>query len=441
VIDGRYTARRARALAGFAGGVAVVAGAKTILRNADTEFAFRQNSDFLYLTGFDEPDAVLVLAPERTGERAVLFLRERDRAMETWNGKRLGVERAIEALGVDAAYPIGELGTRLPELLTGAQTLHYALGTDASMDRTIHEALATAQSLTRRKGRAPQSITDPSLVLHAMRSIKDAGEVETLRSATAITARGFDAAMRATRPGLYEYEVQALIEVQYRAGGAQSLAYQSIVAGGDNATILHYVTNRDRLEPGTLLLVDSGCELDGYASDVTRTWPVDGKFSPEQRAIYEIVLAAQAAAFERVRPGVRRNEFHDAAVRTIVAGLVELGLLRGSIDELIERDAYRDFYMHGTGHWLGLDVHDAGALRDADDLPVVLEPGMVTTVEPGIYIARDLDCDPRFKGIGVRIEDDLLVTANGYENLTLAIPKTIDEIEAIAGSAARVGAR
>jgi Xaa-Pro aminopeptidase len=429
-----YTERRGRALAAFEGGVALIPSARTIYRNNDSTYPFRQDSDFFYLTGFNEPDALLVLAPQHSEHRAVLFLRERDRAAEIWDGKRLGVERAQEALGVDAAYPIAELAQRLPDYLKGASSLHYAMGVDPATDRIVADALEAARTQARRKGRAPQAIVEPSLVLGAMRLIKSDDEIAILRRAAQITRAGFEAGMRATRPGTFEFEIQAIVEGEYRRAGAQSMAYESIVASGDNATVLHYVDNRDRLEAGALLLIDSGCELDCYATDVTRTWPIDGRFSPEQRALYEIVLATQEAAIAQVRPGVRRNVFHDTAIRTITEGLIEVGLLSGSVDENIERETYRDYYMHGTGHWLGLDVHDAGTYRDADDEPVPLSPGMVTTIEPGLYVHRDLRCDERFKGIGIRIEDDLLVTADGNENLTAAIPKTIEELEKIVGS-------
>jgi Xaa-Pro aminopeptidase len=435
-----YRERRAELLAALRGAAAVIPSARILPRNSDTDFPFRQNSDFFYLTGFDEPDAILVLAPEHPEHRSVLFLRKLDRAKEIWNGKRLGVERAVDQLGVDAAFPIDEFADRLPEYLRGAQSLQYALGADEATDRTIHQAIATARARTRNGGRAPLSIADPGTTLHAMRSMKSDDEIATLRRAAGITRAGHVAAMRATKPGLFEYELRAIMEFEYVRAGAQGVAYESIVASGDNATILHYVTNRDRLEPGTLLLVDSGCELDFYASDVTRTWPVDGRFTPEQRAIYEIVLAAHEASCAQVRPGIARNVFHDVAIRTIVAGLIDLKLLAGSIDENIESERYRDYYMHGTGHWLGLDVHDAGRYRDDADKPVAFAPGMVTTVEPGIYVRRDLDCDPRFKGIGVRIEDDLLVTADGHENFTDAIPKRVDELEALVGSGASVRA-
>ncbi len=435
-----FQERRARALQAFAGGVALVPSARTTYRSGDSSYAFRQNSDFHYLTGFDEPDALLVLAPERDDERCVLFLRKRDRAQEIWDGKRLGPERAREALGVDAAYPIDELAARLPDYLVGAASLHYGFAGDAETDRVVREALETARVRTRRHGRTPQTFVEPSLVLDEMRAIKGEDEIAILRRGAAVTRAGHVAAMRQTRPGIYEYEIQAILESEYRRGGAQSTAYESIVASGDNATVLHYVANRDRLESGALLLIDSGCELDCYASDVSRTWPIDGRFTPEQRALYAIVLAAQQAAIDRVGPGIARNEFHNAAVRTTTEGLIDLGLLNGSLDENLERERYRDYFMHGTGHWLGLDVHDAGPYRDADDRPVKFRPGMVTTVEPGIYVHRDLDCDERFKGIGIRIEDDILVTDGGNENLTAAIPKGIEELEAIVGSEARVPA-
>jgi len=429
-----YDQRRERLAETIAGGVAVIPSAKTILRNNDTPFAFRQDSDFYYLTGFDEPDAALVVSPEHPDHKTVLFLRPHDREHEIWDGARLGVERACEALGVDAAYPIAELAERLPEYLIGASVVHYTTGRDPVLDRVVHEALGAAHSRTRQKGLVPRTFADPGIVVHQMRLVKSDRELALVRRAADITRLGFVAGMRATRPGAYEYEIEAIMETEYHRNGAQHVAYESIVGSGDNATTLHYVRNRDRLEPGSLLLVDSGCELDYYATDVTRTWPVDGRFLPEQRAIYELVLAAQEAAIAQVRPGVRRNAFHDAAVRTVTEGLIELGLLSGSLDENVEEKRYRQYFMHGTGHWLGLDVHDVGSYRDEEDEPVRLRPGMITTVEPGIYVRRDLDCAERFKGIGVRIEDDILVTAEGNENLTAAIPKTVDELESIVGS-------
>ena len=429
-----YSDRRKRALEGFAGGTAVIPSAKLLLRNNDTEYPFRQNSDFYYLTGFDEPDAVLVLAPEHPEHHSILFLRERDRTNEIWNGKRLGVEAAVETLGVDAAYPIGELKQRLPQYLGGAKTMWYSLGHDDAMDRSVRNALNAARAAARRKGVAPNAIAEPSSVIHPMRRIKSPEEIAIMRKAAEITGRGHVAGMRITRPGIHEYEVQAAIEYEYRRAGAPREAYETIAGGGDNATILHYVSNRDMLADRTLLLVDSGCEYNYYASDVTRTWPVNGRFTPEQRAIYEIVLAAQLAAIGEVMAGRPQNGSHQAAVRTITEGLIDLGLLSGSLDENIENERYRDYYMHGTGHWLGLDVHDVGRYRDENDEPIRFVQGMVITVEPGIYVHRDLNCDERFKGIGVRIEDDILVTGNGNENLTASIPKEIDDLEEVVGS-------
>ena len=435
-----YSERRTRVLDAIPGDVMIVPGAHQLTRSNDTEFPFRQNSDFFYLTGFDEPDALLVLAPHHAEHKSVLFLRERDRMKEIWNGRRLGSAAAPAALGIDAAFPIEELAERLPEYIAGARAMHYTFGTDEARDRTIHAALDGARAKTRRAGHAPVRFADPAILIHEMRLFKTPEEVAIMRRAAEATGRGHVAAMRATRPGLHEYEIEAAIEVEYARAGAQCPAYESIVGGGENATILHYVTNRDVLRDGDLLLVDSGAEVDCYTCDVTRTWPVNGKFTGEQRAIYEIVLAAQEASIARVHPGAARNEFHEASVRVITEGLIDLGLLKGSVGEAIEKETYRDFYMHGTGHWLGLDVHDVGSYLDGSDAPRLLAAGMVTTVEPGIYVQHDLDVDERFKGIGVRIEDDLLVTVDGNDNLTAAIPKTIAELEALVGSDHRVHA-
>lgn len=433
-----YRDRRSQALDRFRGGAAVIPSARQLIRSNDTTFPFRQDSDFFYLTGFEEPDAMLVLAPEHAEHRTVLFLRPRDRDREIWDGERLGVERACERLGVDKAYDIAELDARLPEYLAGAATLHYRFGEDEARDRTLHAALEAARAKTRRKGRAPSVFADPGAVLHAMRLVKSDEELATMRAAAAITRDGHVAAMRATRPGLYEYEIAAEIEFRYARRGAKS-AYEAIVASGERATTLHYVENRARLAEGELLLVDSGCELECYATDVTRTWPVGGRFSAEQRAVYDVVLRAQEAAIACVRPGQPRTAFHEAAVRVTTEGLIELGILTGSVDENVERESYKPYFMHGTGHWLGLDVHDVGALRDDRDEPVVLRPGMITTIEPGLYFRRDAECDDRWKGIGVRIEDDILVTADGCENLTAAIPKQPHELEELSGADARTG--
>jgi Xaa-Pro aminopeptidase len=435
-----YAERRAAFAKRLGDAVALIPSARHASRNADTEYEYRQNSDFYYLTGLQEPDAVLVIAPH-ADEATTLFLRPRDRMQEIWTGKRVGVEGALADYGMQAAYPIHDLAERLPALLVGAETLYYGLGADEAMDRLVLAGVNAARYRVRRGGKAPLTFVEPGTLLHEMRLRKSADELALMRRAAAATLEGHEAGMRATRPGMWEYELEAIIEYRYRLAGAQDVAYPSIVAGGANATILHYNTNRDRLDDGDLVLVDSGAEFDVYACDVTRTWPVNGKFSSEQRAIYEIVLRAQLAGIEEVRPGRSYNAYHEAAVRVLTEGLVDIGLLTGSTDELIEKNAYFEFYPHRTGHWLGLDVHDAGRYKDDADAYRKLESGMVMTVEPGLYIQADLDVPERWKGIGVRIEDDILCTAGAPENLTAAIPKEIEALERIVGSAALASVR
>ncbi|MGH7327741.1 MAG: aminopeptidase P N-terminal domain-containing protein, partial [Polyangiaceae bacterium] len=352
---------------------------------------------------------------------------------EIWTGKRLGVEAAPEALGLDAAYGIDELDEKLAAMFVGHERLAYGFGHDEAFDRRVHAAVAAARYAVRRGGKAPVEFFEPGSIVHEMRLRKTAAEIDVMRRAAAVTHLGHVAGMRATRPEMWEYELEAIIEFAYHANGAQATAYPSIVAAGANATILHYNSNRDRLRDGELVLVDSGAEVDLYACDVTRTWPINGRFTAEQRAIYEIVLAAQKAGIEEVRPGRSFRAYHEVALRVLCSGLIDIGLLRGSIDEVIANESYRDFYPHNAGHWLGLDVHDVGRYRDADDQWRPLEPGMVMTVEPGLYVQRDLDVPERFKGIGVRIEDDILCTQSGPENLTRAIPKEVDELESLVG--------
>jgi Xaa-Pro aminopeptidase len=429
-----FSQRRSAFSRALGDGVAVIPSARHAVRNADTEYEFRQNSDFYYLTGLKEPDAVLILAPHREKERDVLFLRPRDRTAEIWNGKRVGVEGAVADYGLEAAYPIEELDARLAEYLLGTTTLYYGLGHDERLDRTVLDAVKDARYRVRRGGKAPQAFLEPGTLLHEMRLHKMPEELDCMRRAAAASLAGHEAGMRATRPGLWEYELEAVIEYHYRRAGAQDTAYSSIVAGGANATILHYNTNREQLRDGDLVLVDSGAEVDVYASDVTRTWPVNGKFNAEQRAIYDIVLRAQKAGIDQVRTGRSYNAYHDAAVRVLTEGLVDVGLLKGSIDELIETNKFFDFYPHRTGHWIGLDVHDVGRYKDADDSYRALEPGMVLTVEPGLYVQADLDVPDRWKGIGVRIEDDVLCTKGEPDVLTAAIPKEVADLEAIVGS-------
>ncbi|MBV8602677.1 MAG: aminopeptidase P N-terminal domain-containing protein, partial [Candidatus Eremiobacteraeota bacterium] len=338
-----YRERRDAFAAGLGDAIAIVPSAVHQLRNNDTEYEYRQSSDFYYLTGFTEPEAVLIVAPGRE-QRDTLFLRRRDREQETWTGRRLGVESAPRALGVDAAFGIDELDDKLSTILVGTERVAYALGADEGFDRRVHAAVAKARHAVRRGGRAPQEFFQPGVVLHEMRLRKTPAELELMRRAASITRLGHIAGMRATHPGMSEYELEAVIEFEYHKNGAQSTAYPSIVAGGENATILHYNSNRERLREGTLVLVDSAAEFDLYASDVTRTWPVSGRFSTEQRAIYEIVLAAQKASIEDVRPGKSYRAYHETSVRVITEGLLSLGLLKGSLDEALTKETYRDFY-------------------------------------------------------------------------------------------------
>lgn len=433
--------RRRDALAEKLGNaIAIVPAAVHHLRNNDAEYEYRQHSDFYYLTGFNEPEAVLVMAPGRD-QRDTLFLRRRDREQEIWTGKRLGVEAAPSTLEMDAAFAIEEFDEKLGPMLVGFERLAYAFGRDEAFDRRVHAALAAARHAVRRGGKAPLEFVEPGTIVHEMRLRKSDQELELMRRAGAITRKGHIAGMRATHPGMWEYELEAVIEYAYRMDGSPANAYSSIVAGGVNATILHYNSNREVLADGALVLVDSAAEFELYASDVTRTWPVDGRFSAEQRAIYEIVLAAQKAAIEEVRPGKAFRAYHETALRVLCEGLLAIGLLKGNIDDVIANESYRDFYPHNTGHWLGLDVHDVGRYRDSGDSWRTLEPGMVMTVEPGIYVQQDLRVDDRWKGIGVRIEDDILCTAGAPENLTPGIPKEIDELESIVGADAKALAR
>ena len=414
------------------------------VRNHDCDFRFRPESDFLWLTGFAEPDCCLVLLPGGEGTaaspRAVLFLRERDPAMETWNGRRLGVERAPEALGVDLARPIGELWNELPKLLVGHDVVISATGTEPDRDRKLTETMQRVRAMARNGVLAPLAVEHPRATLHELRLTKNEHEVAVMRRAAEVTAEAHVACMAAARPGGNERELDALLDYTFRARGGTGAAYNNIVAGGDNANILHYVENDQPLEDGQLCLIDAGCEMDWYASDVTRTFPVGGRFTDDQKALYQVVLDAQLAAIDEVREGRPYNVFHDTATRVLCQGLVDLGIIEGPLEEALEEKRYLPFTIHKTGHWLGLDVHDMGAYADEDGQPRVFEPGMVVTVEPGLYIPLDnTDVDARWRGIGIRIEDDILVLAGGQENLTAAIPKTIEDVEAACGAALAAG--
>jgi Xaa-Pro aminopeptidase len=409
--------------------VAVLLGARLATRSADTHFPFRQDSDFWYLTGFNHPHAAAVLRTDG-GPPFALFVEPRQPEAEVWNGYRPGVEGALRDYGADTAFPSCELISALPKLLEKVQRVFHVLGRDAALDAKLVESL-DAMRLRSRMGLVPPAeIVDPRSILHEMRLLKESEELEIMRQAADISREAHAAAARLARDGTYEYELEAVLDFTFRRRGATGPAYTTIVGGGKNATVLHYVTNDQPLREGELVLVDAGCELKGYASDVTRTYPVGGKLEGAARSVYELVLAAQQAAFEVAKPGATLDELHTAALRVLTDGMVQLGLLSGNLDDLIASNAYRPYYMHRTSHWLGLDVHDVGAYT-ANGKPRPLEPGMVFTIEPGLYISAEAEgADPRLRGIGVRIEDDVLITSSGHQNLTAAIPKRPADVEA-----------
>jgi Xaa-Pro aminopeptidase len=409
---------------------AVFVAAPEATRSNDTHFRYRPSSDLVYLTGFVEPESVLVLRPGAETEKVVLFVRPRDPERETWDGRRAGLEGALRDFGADVAYPIAELAQRLPALVANVDDLYYSLGLDAAFDARLCAALATMRMSERRAGRAPKRVVDPRVVLHEMRLAKTADEIEVMSKAAAITGEAHVAAMKAAKPGAYEYELEAAIEFAFRRRGASGPGYTTIVGTGRNATILHYIENKDRLAEGDLVLVDAGAEYDFYTADVTRTFPCGGKFTPLRRRLYEVVLRAQEDAIKMTRPGVTIDEIHEKTVEWLTQGLIDLGLLQGSAAERIADGSYKKYYMHRTSHWLGMDVHDVGAYSGDDGKPRPLAPGMVITIEPGIYIGDDDPGAPaELRGCGVRIEDDILVTEGGNRNLTAEIPKQVADLE------------
>ena len=424
-----YAGRRARVLRAMGAGVAVIPTAHERVRNRDTHYPYRFDSYFYYLTGFSEPDAALVLVAGESS-RTLLFCRSRNEEREIWDGFRHGPEAARERFGFDHAHPIEELDNTLAELLADQPALFYPVGADAAWDAHAMRWLNAVRAKARTGIAAPSAVNDVRALLDEMRLIKDEHELGFMRRAASISAAAHRRAMRATRPGAREYEVEAELLYEFRRSGAQVPAYWPIVAGGANACVLHYVFNDAQLRDGELLLIDAGCELHGYAADITRTFPVNGRFSGTQREVYELVLEAQRAAMSKIRSGNPWNEPHDAAVRVLAQGLLELKLLSGSLDEALEKETYKRFYMHRTGHWLGLDVHDAGDYKRSGKWRA-LEPGMTLTVEPGLYLRAAEDVAERFHNIGVRIEDDVLVTAGACEVLTAEAPKSVADIEAL----------
>ena len=417
------------------GAVALLAASPERVRSRDVHHAYRQDSDFFYLTGFAEARALLALVPGREQGEVVLFCQPKDPDKELWEGSLLGPDAAPETLGVDQAFPIGEADGIMPELMAGRERIHYRIGHEADFDEKVMGWVRGAREQARHGGPAPRQLLLLDDLLHEMRLFKSEEEIRLMREAARISAEGHRRVMRHCRPGMREYELEAELLHCFLRNGSRAAAYGSIVGAGANACILHYVDNRARIRDGDLVLVDAGCEYQHYAADITRTFPANGRFSPEQREIYQLVLRAQAAAIEAVRPGASCDAPQQAAVNEIVDGLLQLGLLAGAADEIIETGAYKPFYMHRVGHWLGIDVHDAGSYRiGADWRP--FEPGMVTTIEPGVYIAPDNEnVAPRWRGIGARIEDDVLVTANGNRMLSEGAPRGMDEIEAFMAAA------
>jgi Xaa-Pro aminopeptidase len=437
-----FARRRARLATQLARGgrrtAALFAAGHDALRNGDVEHEFRQPSTFHYLTGFPEPDAVALLRPGHP-QPYVLFVRPHDPQQALWVGPRAGVEGAVRDFGADAAYPIEELDQRLPPLLDGCDAVYYSFGADERLERLLTRTVAARRGMGQRGATAIERVIDPFPLVSEQRLLKSPDEVAALRRAIDVTGSGIVTAIRATRPGLHEYEVQAVLEAEYRRLGSPRNGFPSIVAAGANACTLHYTANRAPIRDGDLLLIDTGAEVDYYGADVTRTFPANGRFTSAQRAVYDVVLAAQTRAIELVAPGVRFHDVHERALRVLVEGLRDLGVLSGRPAQLIKDAAYQPYFMHATSHWLGLDVHDVGAYREPgrNGTPgesVALRPGMVLTVEPGLYIAPDAKAPRALRGIGVRIEDDILVTRTGHENLSAAIPSAPEELELLAGS-------
>lgn len=404
-------------------------------RSNDTEYPFRQDSDFWYLTGFNEPDGFLLLSNQLSGEgsaamASVAFVLPTDAHAEIWHGRRLGADAAPEALGVDEAYDLDTIDELLPELLNGHQHLYYCLDKYPQADAVVQAAMAQCKNAPKQSMTAPTSINDVSMILHAMRRIKSEAELKVMRQAGMISSDAHKRAMQFVRPGVFEYQLEAELHHEFAMRGAKYPAYGTIVGSGENACILHYTENNAQIKDGDLVLIDAGCELAGYAADITRTFPANGVFSPVQRELYQVVLDAQLAALELLMPGNTIAQAMQSAVKVTVRGLLKLGILTGELDELIEQEAWRPYFMHGLGHYLGLDVHDVGIYKQNGE-DIALEPGVVITVEPGIYIAPDSKAPAQYRGIGIRIEDDIVITESGHEILTAGVPKSIDDIEAL----------
>lgn len=417
-------------------GVAILVANPERTRSNDTNFPYRPSSDILYLSGFREPQTVLVVAPGHPDGEFTMFVRDRDPEKEQWEGRRAGTDGAVDQYGADQAFTVAELDETLPELLEERKHLYYTLGRHPKFDQRLTKWLNKLRHRRNKPSGAPGALIDIRDILHEMRLRKSPEEIELMRRAADISAQAHVLAMKHCRPGVHEYELQAIIEYHFRKHGAEFPAYTSIVGAGDNATILHYIENRDVIDADDIVLIDAGAEFGFYAADITRSFPASGTFSAPQRRLYDAVLATEQAVIDHIRPGVPYDELQELAARRLTEVMVEFGLLDGAVDELIDDKAYKKYYPHNIGHWLGIDVHDVGPYHDTEGSWRPLEPNMVLTIEPGLYIpADDEDAPPEFRGIGIRIEDDILVTDDGHENLTAACPKAADEIEALVGTA------
>lgn len=430
-----YQGRREQLMAKIGTGTGIFKSAPVAVMHNDVEYAFRQDSDFFYLTGFHEPEAVAVLAPHHEKHRFILFVQPKEPEKEVWTGYRAGVEAAKQKYGADEAYPISELNEKLPQYLEKADRIYYHLGRDRKFNDIVIKHWQRLMAGYPKRGTGPIAIESTNPILHSMRQVKSAAELELMRQAADISVEAHNHARNFVKPGRYEYEVQAEIEYIFRMRGGMGPAYPSIVASGANSCILHYIENNQQMQDNDLLLIDAGCSYGYYNGDITRTFPVGGKFTTEQKILYELVLTAQEKAIAQVQPGNPYNLFHDTAVRVLVEGLMDLELLVGDIEEIIKEEKYKPFYMHRTGHWLGLDVHDAGVYKHGENWQV-LQAGHVVTVEPGLYIGLDIkpfegqpEIPERWRGIGIRIEDDILVTNQGHEVLTAGVPKSVEEME------------
>jgi Xaa-Pro aminopeptidase len=422
-----YATRRARVLSTIHPGVLILPAAPTVLRNGDTCFEYRQDSDFYYLTGFEEPGAVLVLTSP-SDQPFTLFVRPRDPEREVWDGLRAGVEGAVKDFGANQAWSVDEVRQRLLELLKNRSRLFYRLGRDRVLDEAVVATIAQLRTQARKGVWWPSELIDPEQVLHEHRHLKSPAETQTIRRAVAITAEAVRLAMAETRPGLHEYEIEGLVRGVFRRLGAQRTSFEPIVASGPNATVLHYRNNERMLQANELLLLVIGCEYRFYAADVTRTFPVSGTFTRTQADLYGLVLRAQAEAIATVRPGATLEQVHQAALRVINDGLVERGLVSGPTSEALEQERYKPFFMHRTSHYLGMDVHDVGRYYD-EGVPRALQAGMVITVEPGVYVRESAEVAPEYRGLGIRIEDDVMVSEDGHVVLSAEIPKSIHELE------------